>query len=616
MPSSNDGKDAFAYAMHAAGLGGLSKHVHIEGKAAETVASTPGGMLYATAVCELEPRITCPNCGALCRDLGSAKLEYDIPVGLHAYSLNMKTGEPNRYVYHLEPCGCRVNQEWAGAMKAEVNRRVEGKPPQTVVDFTPLQREKRRQHLQKHITELMTLQKKLGADTKAAEAVQYRLVAATDQLMRLIPGPHNKVVSEVQLNDSVKMWAEKNEYYMPSNPSKITVGVDLGAQVLEVNMQPAGEIKPGDLMYQNADGTLTNVPNGTPAIGAAVNGYGPDYPMPSGMAGNPPKIQVALAGNSSQANKNGDVFGPGVVQKAMSAFSQADLLKQAQLQQQAAQGLASAGSLNTLIEQLENDKKLLQQKQAALIGQPMNAYRSQLQQEILQLSGMVAAKEKQLLAQGVQDVDKTAQATNWANLTYESLCKKWDAIKDKISYKEKLNRLDALNGMVYTAATDYDRQSLMKFISEKVAELQKTPSSMSTAQQPAVEWSKDWLKEMNKLGDTKPKLFSDLVFTLVMKGTGTQQELDTRVTFIRKNLANHIINNEPLATQTHEMLTRAFEIAKMPKGSTVKLATGPTGPTPPDKLHVGAIPNADGLTTEEFHQTLQRRKRRIRRIEE
>jgi hypothetical protein len=171
--------------------------------------------------------------------------------------------------------------------------------------------------------------------------------------------------------------------------------------------------------------------------------------------------------------------------------------------------------------------------------------------------------------------------------------------------------------MVKMAATDYDRQSLMKFIEEKVAELQKTPQpSASPPPQLTGEWSKDWLKEMNKLGQNKPKLFSDLIFTLVMNGKGTQQELDTRVAFIRKNLANHIVSNEPLATQTYVMLTKAFEIAKMPKGSTVKLATGPTGPTPADKVNASAIPNVDGLTTEEFHQTLQRRKRRIRRIEE
>lgn len=134
--------------------------------------------------------------------------------------------DPVPMAYTVDPCGCRVTQDWAAAFAAETLRRQGGLPPLPVVDMTPAQRQKRLDRLQDQLTRLYKARSTLPLMPSQVEAVDAWVVIVADQMQRLYP-------------------------------------------------PPAADTKPGQPVYRAADGTLSPVP--------AYDGQ-----LPAGLVTTPP----------------------------------------------------------------------------------------------------------------------------------------------------------------------------------------------------------------------------------------------------------------------------------------------------------------------------------------
>ena len=531
---------------------GPSKSVNVDHKEAMDYLKQAGcGGLYAGgSVCELEPKIVCPNCQKTFERLSDCGTEYPYPSSVS--KPDMATGEPSRFAYSLEPCGCRVSQEWAGALQAEMNRRLEGKPPQAVVDFTPAQREKRRVHLQKHITELMKLQKAASSnDANLQKSLQYKLVGAVDQLMRLYPGTHNQVVSATTLAPEVQSWADKYKFHKPLDPYQMAT------------------YKAAAVAGHWENGTSAGPDNCNPKSPGGYgkdNGYSANYPMPKGM-------------------------NPNVKAEAPSELSLATM-------------------------RYEQRKTMLAYQQQQIAGYPSGPVRTQLDMEIQQTQAEMLALQCKI-AKFIPAATVPAPAPAPApGVKLADLQQIWDTEVKQQSCSVKLQRLDALNAMAKNVSTSAsDRSVLIAFVADKINEMQQgyVVSVSTTKDGPAYVWPVVWLKQVLLLSKDKPKQFSDTVYTLSMQGVDTAVELAATVSFIRKNLGNHLGHDEPLAERTRLFIAALADIAKLPSGETVKLVEGPVGSKPPS----GAVDSPVlPQTTEEFHAGFKRKKRTIRRLKE
>jgi len=189
-----------------------------------------------------KPHITCPSCCQRVRCLDGGKEAYPLPNG----QIDIDSGSPMIeqipvLTYTLNPCGCRVNQEWAAAFTVELTSRKAGKEPQAVVDMSLEARAKKQKYLQDGIAKLYSARDK--AETpKEKQSLEYNLVIMTDQLMRLVPGAHNQV-TPVKFSTEVQKWAEKNKLKLPPSteepeialgpviPSSYHVPADMGGLV-------------------------------------------------------------------------------------------------------------------------------------------------------------------------------------------------------------------------------------------------------------------------------------------------------------------------------------------------------------------------------------------------
>lgn len=220
-----------------------------------THAEAVAGLLYGPEkaleqVVGLEPRMACPDCGGVCSGIAAAEPQYQIPP-VEGPASAVVDGDPPRYLYSLEPCGCRVSQEWAAAWQAERNRRLAGQKPGPIVDMTPEQRKERARALEDRISKLYSL---VATAPGSREAAEYLLVVYTDQLVRLHPGAHNKV-PKVALSEKVRKWAADRGYHTP---------------LPEYDPFSAAKTKGWPIVF---DAVLPPPPD-------AGAGYAPDYPMP------------------------------------------------------------------------------------------------------------------------------------------------------------------------------------------------------------------------------------------------------------------------------------------------------------------------------------------------
>lgn len=151
-----------------------------------------------------KPEVCCPNCHNPVKELDSAQPKYVKPEGVEA-------DPPMHFVLH--PCGCKVHPEWAAAFTKELNRRIEGEVPLPVCAFKPEELDAKVRSLEEQITDIMA--KRHDAEGEARKRLEYYLVIAVDELMRLLPGAHNRLPQVDTLDPEVEAWAGKNKMKTP-----------------------------------------------------------------------------------------------------------------------------------------------------------------------------------------------------------------------------------------------------------------------------------------------------------------------------------------------------------------------------------------------------------------
>lgn len=151
-----------------------------------------------------KPAICCPNCHNPVKELDSAQPKYVKPEGV--------TEEPPMH-FVLHPCCCKVHPEWAAAFTKELNRRMEGEVPLPVCAFKPEELDAKVRALEEQITDIMAQRE--DAEGAARKRLEYYLIIAVDELMRLLPGAHNRLPQVDQLDPEVESWASKNKMSKP-----------------------------------------------------------------------------------------------------------------------------------------------------------------------------------------------------------------------------------------------------------------------------------------------------------------------------------------------------------------------------------------------------------------
>lgn len=165
---------------------------------------------------DMLPVICCPNCGTATigptdgRQLYHGSLDLGSPpTGCDAFQYLL--------VYTCGPCGCKVSPEWVAEFTKEINRRKAGETPLPVTDMDSTKRHQKVRALEKVISMLYSL-RDAAEEGNQRRRIEYYLVMAVDQLMRLIPGPHN-CVTPVHLSEQVADWADTHGYHKPAEPA-------------------------------------------------------------------------------------------------------------------------------------------------------------------------------------------------------------------------------------------------------------------------------------------------------------------------------------------------------------------------------------------------------------
>lgn len=301
---------------------GPEKHVHIDSAEAPVpTAQRTAGEMYGgdrLNVLALEPRLCCPNCDTPVAELGNGTEAYKFPKieGLDNVPLGTRTAEQPPITFTLHPCGCKVNSIWVAAFNKEINSRRAGVPamplvvPQADIDA-------RKAKLEASISDLMNAQ--AHAETDAIKtALHCRLIAATDELMRLVPGRHNKP-PELTIDSTALSWAIKNNLHTPTHaPLAASIrgatrdAGGWGQAAMDFIRRAGAPANAGQVMGIAADGTVLSMttdgkfqplqPQPGPSAGdsqrardllaaaqlmaaATDPDYGPDYPRPRGLGG-------------------------------------------------------------------------------------------------------------------------------------------------------------------------------------------------------------------------------------------------------------------------------------------------------------------------------------------
>ena len=475
------------------------KVIRVDDASPSHAAELMSGELYVVdsitrqAVIAKEPRMACPHCGQLVSGLAEAVLQYEIPqTNAPCLPLGDNTVEPPRMIYSLEPCMCRASQEWAAAFSAELNRRMEGGEPRPIIDMTEKERQGRIKNLEELISKLYSAQAK-ATMPEHKDAIQYRLVILTDQLMRLIPGSHNKV-PPVKLNPNVEQWASIKGYHKPPQPVEVQA---LNQSLfkwpgLPQNPPPPSKgvcVDPATNLVYDESG---QVPMPKPG---EDTGYGSAYPMPKNFgSGKPPAAQPQKI-----TKPLGSVpVPPGKVIED--------------------QGTASA--LNEKLTQLQGlAHKVLQKRNMHPVNSPpWNEY----QQQYVQLLGTLKATENQLVAMPS------------AFSTYKPLAKVAENVQAQAA--QQLQQADEQHKK--TLSSIIDNTSIEELITIFGADKFQLP--------------KQWLTHLLNLITVNKPLFTEVIKKIT--GSTNLANLATRSVFIEKNLRNHRDKGESLAPLTVQFL--------------------------------------------------------------
>lgn len=295
MPQSDWTDTASFLKQAAAGSVGLPKKViNVDNDTQPSKVLQTGGMLYEAEThsdaINASPALKCPCCGQPASGISGAAQLYllDVP------ETNGKTHKgdvppcpvpgfpgPPPHVYSVEPCACRVSQEWAGSFSAELQSRLAGGTPKAVQDMTTKQREKKLAHLESVLSDLYAVSGS-PANTSQKEAADYWAVIVADQIQRLCPGPHNMKPAPTPLTPKVEKWANSNGFTKPPlepgpglfNPEVIKQ-LHLAQKLHEANMISAGSLmglfglgkkeeappmQEGTPVYSQVDGTVSTTP--------------------------------------------------------------------------------------------------------------------------------------------------------------------------------------------------------------------------------------------------------------------------------------------------------------------------------------------------------------------
>lgn len=300
--TSDSNKTESQCAASAYNLPAKEAHVHIDSTKHSPASLLQSGGLYSTsgqspqALALLKPQILCPSCGQVCFGIAGAQPQYEVPQTNAGYlPLGDNFAEPPRMLYNLEPCGCRASQEWAAALTAELNHRLEGGSPRQVVDMTETERQEKVLQLEKRISKLYSAQEK-AISQEHKDSIQYRLVVLTDQLMRLVPGAHNKIPA-VTLSAKVRQWATDKGYHKPPVAVSTVSGMKAVAKFIDTFTAPPYLANLGWPMPKKTSPMSPGVSHEhmQPKIvwdsEGASNGYYEKYPMPKNLG------QLAPSGN-------------------------------------------------------------------------------------------------------------------------------------------------------------------------------------------------------------------------------------------------------------------------------------------------------------------------------
>lgn len=235
-------------------VGGLPrKVVHVDSDTSPRPQT--GGMLYEAELLNdavaAEPALKCPNCGQPVTGIAGAKTLYQVDVR-EGPGKSHKADVPDcpvawpwpvPVVFVVDPCGCRVTQDWASAFSAELSSRIAGRPPKPLALPTAAQTQKRIDQLTDKLSQLYSVQAN-PVTVERKRAADYWSVIVADQIQRLVPGGHNTPRADTPLNSEVVTWANANSFAKPPDQA--------------VPVMPA--IGGGSPVYRMSNGTVSSVP--------------------------------------------------------------------------------------------------------------------------------------------------------------------------------------------------------------------------------------------------------------------------------------------------------------------------------------------------------------------
>ncbi len=261
MPSTWQSEQEFRRSQAGGPVTGLPrKHIHVDDGTQPTAAQQTSGQLYGNASEALTaaPVICCPNCGQPASAIASGGQAYTRPIKETGGKTHIGSVPvcplpgfdiPLLY-YAVEPCGCRVAHEWAGAFSQELSSRLSGALPQPVRAMTEVQRQQKICRLEAALTQLYRFQSQAG-DTDTKKDIDYWIVIVVDQLFRICPGEHNRRVCPKTIDSEVRRWADTNGHQRPGNASMRPVGFG-GVPLEEDNLGIPQEFLDGGEDYQTA----------------------------------------------------------------------------------------------------------------------------------------------------------------------------------------------------------------------------------------------------------------------------------------------------------------------------------------------------------------------------
>ena len=180
----------------------------------------------------LTPAVPCPSCQEPVRGFAGQRLTnqaayYDGPGGAKTYAT----------AWTLWPCGCEVDQFWAGAFSQEMRRRSKGQQPREVEVLWALKQDQRRTAIQRNLAQLYERQATAVAvrNVVARQEAELEILRLMQELQPLLPkGTHAAdTLAPIALLPSTVVWASSYHYAMPKSARAVDLEVPLDVTRIE-----------------------------------------------------------------------------------------------------------------------------------------------------------------------------------------------------------------------------------------------------------------------------------------------------------------------------------------------------------------------------------------------